>query len=219
MKFSLHALFSSIPPLLEAAWVNLSLAVVIFILVLIFSTGFTLLRAMKIPWLGMAFAVLISFVRGTPLLIQIFICYYVLPALGLDLSPAAAGVLAITLNSTIFLGEAMRGGLASLDPGHIEAAAALGLPPRAIWQCVVLPQLFRRMIPVIVNEATIIVKGTALLSAITVVDVLRTAQQIAGNNYRPFETLLGAALIFLAINLACSLLGKYLEARVADARV
>ncbi|WP_413728602.1 amino acid ABC transporter permease [Sodalis sp. RH19] len=219
MKFSWQTLFSSFPPLLEAAWVNLSLAVIIFLLVLAFSTGFTLLRAKKIVWLGRASAVLISFVRGTPLLIQIFICYYVLPALGLDLSPEAAGIIAITLNSTVFLAEAMRGGLATLDPGHIEAAAALGLPPRAIWQCVVLPQLFRRMIPVIVNEATIIVKGTALLSVITVVDVLRTAQQIAGGNYRPFETLLGAALIFLAINLAFSAIGNYLEARAADARV
>ena len=218
MKFNFDYLLSVLPRLIEASSVNIRLAFFIMLLSLLFGTGFTILRALKLPVVNEIIAVVISFVRGTPLLIQIFIAYYVLPAVGLDLSPEVAGVAAITFNSMVFVSETMRGGLATIDPGQIEASTALGLKPRAIWQKVVLPQLFRRIVPVLVNEATIVVKGTALLSVITVVEVLRTAQQMASASYRPFETLVGAAIIFLVLNLVISLAGKVAEARFALAR-
>jgi His/Glu/Gln/Arg/opine family amino acid ABC transporter permease subunit len=218
MKFNFDYLLSILPRLIEASSVNIRLAFFIMVLSLLFGTGFTILRALKLPVVNEIIAVVISFVRGTPLLIQIFIAYYVLPAVGLDLSPEVAGVAAITFNSMVFVSETMRGGLSTIDPGQIEASTALGLKPRAIWQKVVLPQLFRRIVPVLVNEATIVVKGTALLSVITVVEVLRTAQQMASASYRPFETLVGAALIFLVLNLVISLAGKVAEARFALAR-
>ena len=218
MKFNFDYLLSILPRLIEASSVNIRLAFFIMVLSLLFGTSFTILRALKLPVVNEIIAVIISFVRGTPLLIQIFIAYYVLPAVGLDLSPEVAGVAAITFNSMVFVSETMRGGLSTIDPGQIEASTALGLKPRAIWQKVVLPQLFRRIVPVLVNEATIVVKGTALLSVITVVEVLRTAQQMASASYRPFETLVGAALIFLVLNLVISLAGKVAEARFALAR-
>ena len=218
MGFKLDHLMSILPGLANAALVNIRLAAVIMLLALLLGTALTILRSLKIAPVNFAVAILISFVRGTPLLIQIFIAYYVLPAIGLDLSPEVAGVSAIAFNSMVFVSESMRGGLAAIDGGPIEAATALGLPPRIIWLKVVLPQLFRRIVPVLINEATIVVKGTALLSVITVVDVLRTAQQIASASYRPFETLVGAALVFLVINLAISLAGRVAEARFALTR-
>jgi polar amino acid transport system permease protein len=219
MGFKLDYLLSILPRLINAALVNIRLALIIMVLALAFGTTLTVLRSLKIRPVNAVIAVVISFVRGTPLLIQIFIAYYVLPAIGLDLSPVVAGVAAIAFNSMIFVSETMRGGLATIDPGQIEAATALGLSPRAIWLKVLLPQLFRHIVPVLINEATIVVKGTALLSVITVVDVLRTAQQIASASYRPFETQIGAALIFLVINLAISLIGRAAEARFAQARI
>lgn len=218
MGFNLDFMLSVLPRLAAAATVNIRLAAAIMLLALLLGTALTILRSLKIVPVNAAVAVVISFVRGTPLLIQIFIGYYVLPAVGLDLSPEVAGVAAIAFNSMVFVSESMRGGLAAIDSGPIEAATALGLPPRIIWLKVVLPQLFRRIVPVLINEATIVVKGTALLSVITVVDVLRTAQQIASASYRPFETLIGAALVFLVLNLAISLAGKAAEARFAQAR-
>jgi polar amino acid transport system permease protein len=219
MGFKLDYLLSILPALMRAAAINIRLALLIMLLALALGTALTILRSRKIAAVNALIAVVISFVRGTPLLIQIFIAYYVLPAVGLDLSPQVAGVAAIAFNSMVFVSESMRGGLATIDPGQIEAATALGLPPRAIWFKVVLPQLFRRIVPVLINEATIVVKGTALLSVITVVEVLRTAQQISSASYRPFETLIGAALIFLAINLVISLCGRVAESRFAQARI
>ena len=219
MGFKLDYLLSILPRLIGAAAVNIRLAVIIMLLALALGTALTIIRSLKIVAVNACIAVVISFVRGTPLLIQIFIAYYVLPAVGLDLSPEVAGVSAIAFNSMVFVSESMRGGLATIDAGQIEASTALGLPPHAIWLKVVLPQLFRRIVPVLINEATIVVKGTALLSVITVVDVLRTAQQIASASYRPFETMIGSALVFLVINLVISLSGRVAEGRFAAARV
>lgn len=219
MGFSFSHLTSVFPQLMSAALVNIKLALIIAALGLILGTSLTVLRSFKIRPVNAVVAVIISFVRGTPLLIQIFIAYYVLPAVGLDLSPNAAGIAAISFNSMVFVSETLRGSLATIDPGQIEASTALGLKPRVIWIKVILPQLLRNAVPVLINEATIVVKGTALLSVITVVDVLRTAQQIASASFRPFETLVGAAIIFLVLNLAISLGGKIVEARYAQARV
>ena len=219
MGFQLDYLLSILPRLIGAAAVNIRLAVIIMLLALALGTALTIVRSLKVVAVNACIAVVISFVRGTPLLIQIFIAYYVLPAVGLDLSPEVAGVSAIAFNSMVFVSESMRGGLATIDAGQIEASTALGLPPHAIWLKVVLPQLFRRIVPVLINEATIVVKGTALLSVITVVDVLRTAQQIASASYRPFETMIGSALVFLVINLVISLSGRVAEGRFAAARV
>jgi len=218
MEFDIDLLFAALPRLLGAVVVNLRIAAIVIVLAVIGATALTVLRAWKRRALNVATGFLISFIRGTPLLIQIFLCYYALPAVGLNLSPVAAGILAISLNSTIFLGEAMRGSLGTIDPGQIEAATALALPPRAIWLRVVLPQLFRRILPVLVAELTIIVKGTALLSVITVVEVLRAAQQMAAATFHPFENLLGAALVFLAVNLAIGGAGQAMEARLAAGR-
>lgn len=219
MGFKFEYLLSILPDLALAALVNVRLAAVIIATALMLGTMLTVLRSLKLRPVNAVVAIVISFVRGTPLLIQIFIAYYVLPAVGLDLTPEVAGIAAISFNSMVFVSESMRGGLASIDPGPLEAATALGLRPPVIWWKVVLPQLFRRIAPVLINEATIVVKGTALLSVITVVDVLRTAQQMASSSYRPFETLVGAALVFLVVNLAISLAGKTAEARFAATRM
>lgn len=219
MTFQFATLLSVMPALAEAALINLRLAAIIVVLAVLGGTALTVIRAMKIAPVNAVIAVMISFIRGTPLLIQIFMFYYVAPSFGLDLSAEVAGVAAISLNSAIFITEMMRGGLQSIAPGQIEAASALALPRHAIWLRVVLPQLFRRILPVLVNEITIVVKGTALLSVITVVDVLRTAQQIASSTYRPFETLVGAALCFLVINLAVMAAGRLLEHRMTEARI
>lgn len=218
MEFDADLFLAALPRLIRAVQTNLQVAFAIILLAVMGATLLTVLRAWKRRPVNAAIGFLISFIRGTPLLIQIFLCYYALPAIGLNLSPIAAGILAIALNSTVFLSEAMRGSLGTLDPGQVEAATALALPPRAIWLRVVLPQMFRRILPVLVAELTIIVKGTALLSVITVVEVLRTAQQMAAATFHPFENLLAAALVFLVVNLAIGGAGQAMEARLAAGR-
>lgn len=218
MQFQTAAFTAALPTLAQAAVLNLQLACAIVVLAIVAATGMTVVRSFKLPPVNIAIDGVISFVRGTPLLIQIFLAYYGLPALGVNLSPIMAGILAISCNSAIFLSETMRAALGTIDPGQVEAATALGLRPAPIWLRVVLPQLFRRIVPVLISELTIVVKGTALLSVITVVEVLRTAQQIASASYRPFENLLAAALVFLVLNATIGAAGRLTEARLAAGR-
>lgn len=202
-----------LPKLFSAAAVNLRLSVVIAVISLFAAILLTIVRIQKIKILNIAINIFISFIRGTPLLVQIFLCFYVLPSVGVDLEPVTAGILAISLNCTVFVAETMRGGLQTIDPGQIEAATALGLKWRHIWQKILLPQLLIRILPMLVNEMTIIIKGTALLSVITVVDVMRTAQQMGNSTFRPFESLLGAGLVFFVMNAMFIFMGMYLENR------
>lgn len=218
MDFSVEAALAALPALLRATGTNAAIAAAAMALALAGGILLTILRSLKISPVNLAIGVVISFIRGTPVLIQIFLFYYGLPALGLQLDPLTAGICAIAFNSTIFISEIMRGGLADMDPGPVEAAIALGLKSRAIWGKVVVPQLLLRILPPLVNEATIILKGTALLSVITVVELFRTAQQISATTFRPFETMLAAAAIILALNILVSQFGSMLERRLAVRR-
>ncbi|HEV7339700.1 MAG TPA: amino acid ABC transporter permease [Bosea sp. (in: a-proteobacteria)] len=218
MDFSVEAALAALPALLRATGTNIAIAAAAMALALAGGIFLTILRSLKIAPVNLAVGVVISFIRGTPVLIQIFLFYYGLPALGLQLDPLTAGICAIAFNSTIFISEIMRGGLADMDPGPVEAAIALGLKARAIWGKVVIPQLLLRILPPLVNEATIILKGTALLSVITVVELFRTAQQISATTFRPFETMLAAAAIILLLNVLVSQFGGMLERRLAVRR-
>lgn len=218
MDFSVEAALAALPALLRATGTNIAIAAAAMALALAGGILLTILRSLKIAPVNLAIGVVISFIRGTPVLIQIFLFYYGLPALGLQLDPLTAGICAIAFNSTIFISEIMRGGLADMDPGPVEAAIALGLKARAIWGKVVIPQLLLRILPPLVNEATIILKGTALLSVITVVELFRTAQQISATTFRPFETMLAAAAIILLLNVLVSQFGGMLERRLAVRR-
>lgn len=218
MDFSVEAALAALPALLRATGTNIAIAAAAMALALAGGILLTILRSLKIAPLNLVIGVVISFIRGTPVLIQIFLFYYGLPALGLQLDPLTAGICAIAFNSTIFISEIMRGGLADMDPGPVEAAIALGLKARPIWGKVVIPQLLLRILPPLVNEATIILKGTALLSVITVVELFRAAQQISATTFRPFETMLAAAAIILVLNVLVSQFGGMLERRLAVRR-
>lgn len=216
MKLDPDLILAALPRVSDAALINLRIALIAFLLALAGGTLLTLVRSLKIAWVNAVIAVLLSFIRGTPILIQIFLVYYGLPAAtGLRLAPEVAGIAAIAINSSFFISEIMRGSLPEIDGGQIEASTALGLPPRIVWRKIVLPQLLRRISPMLVNEGTVVVKGTALLSVITVVEALRVAQQIGAARFRPFEPIIAAALMFLAINLALTLAGWLIERRFA----
>lgn len=218
MGFDVEAVWSAMPRLMDAISVNFRIALISILLAVLGGTVLTILRSFRIRALNAVIILMISFIRGTPLLIQIFLAYYGLPALGLRLSPEAAGILALSLNSAVFVSEILRGSLPSIEDGQIEAATSLGLPAAVIWGKIVLPQLFRKTLPMLINESTVVVKGTALLAVITVVETLRVAQQIGASTFRPFEPIVGAAILFLGLYLLLTTLGWAIERRHAQER-
>jgi|TARA_B100001059_G_C17663682_1_gene490766 polar amino acid transport system permease protein len=213
LKFDINYTFDALPRLLEGASVTLQVALLGFFFSVTLGTTIVLIRNI-LNWriLNGIIAIYVSFIRGTPIMIQIFLIYYVLPVTGLNLGAFTAGILAITLNSAAFVSEILRGGLSSVAKGQFEAAKSLGISGFALWGKVILPQTFIVSIPPLVNEFTQVLKATALLSIITVVELLRVSQQIYSANYHPVEVLLGAFLIYFVLCFAVSRSASLLEA-------
>ena len=158
-----------------------------------------------------------SFWRGTPILVQLLIVFYLLPAIGVDVPPVAAAIIALTMNTAAFQAEIFRGGLLSIPKGQIEAARMLGIGILSIRVRILIPQMMRLVLPALVNETISILKNSSLISVIAVTELMRTSQQVVSVTYRPLETYMIAAVIYLAMNLVLARAGAWFEKRHAVA--
>ncbi len=152
-----------------------------------------------------------SFWRGTPILVQLLIVFYMLPQVGLDVSSFVAAVIALSLNTAAFQAEIYRAGLMAIPRGEIEAARMLGIRKWTIRRRILIPQMFRLVLPPLVNEAIIIVKNSSLVSVIAVTELMRRSQQIASTTFKPVEVYLIAGAIYLAVNLLLAQAGRRME--------
>lgn len=153
--------------------------------------------------------------RGTPLLIQLLIIFYFLPHVGIELPPLGAACLALSMNTAAFQAEIYRGGLIAIPAGHTEAARMLGMTPFQIRKNILLPQMFRTVLPSLTNEATSLLKNSSLILVIGVTELLRTGQQVVSTTYRPLEVYLIIALTYLVMTVSLGLLGRALERRLS----
>lgn len=142
-----------------------------------------------------------EFIRGTPLLVQLYFIFYVLPGAGIMLSPLVAGVIGLGLHYGTYAAEVYRTGIDNVPRGQWEAAKACNLTPTQTWLSVVLPQAIPPMIPALANYFIAMFKETPLLSAITVLELMNQARSIANTNYRYIEpiTLVGAFFLIISI--------------------
>lgn len=149
--------------------------------------------------------------RGTPLLVQLFIVFFGLPSVGILLSPWAAGIAALSLNTGAYVGEAIRGAQLSVPQGQWEAARSLRLSHWQTLRHVIYPQLWRVALPTLMNQFIDLVKGTSLVSVITLADLTQVAQQITARTYEPLIMYLQVALIYLMISTALTWIQERLE--------
>ena len=177
-------------------------------------TGLLLMRNSRFWLLRTLVNIYSSFIRGTPALVQILVFYYALaPLTGINIGPFTAGIMAVGFNSGAYIAEILRGGLSRIPKGQREAAESLGLPRIKIWFKVILPQVFHSVIPLLVNEFTMAIKITPLLSTITVVELTRASQMLYNETFRPVEVLTLAAVIYFIICFSISQLGERLQKR------
>ncbi|MBR0828644.1 amino acid ABC transporter permease [Bradyrhizobium manausense] len=153
------------------------------------------------------------FIRGTPTLVQIFIVYFGLPQVGIKLSPIVAGIMALGFSSGAYVAETIRAGLMAVPRGQIESSLALGMSRKQMLTRIVLPQVFRIILPSLTNEAITAVKNTSLLSTITVVELTLYAQLMIAVTFRPFDFYIAAALIYLALTSILAQLSAFFERR------
>lgn len=161
-------------------------------------------------------AVYVGFFRGTPMIVQLLIGYYVLmPALDIQIDATVTSVIIFGLNSGAYVSEIMRGGILSVDKGQLEAGRALGMSYSNSMFKIVVPQAIKNILPTLGNEFITLIKETSIVSMITVTDLTKAFRSIANANYEYVVPYLFLAVIYLVLVLVATLLVKLLERRLA----
>jgi His/Glu/Gln/Arg/opine family amino acid ABC transporter permease subunit len=170
-------------------------------------------RLRVLHWVVRAY---VDAIRGTPLLLQLFILYYALPPLGLKLSAPAAGILGLGINAGAYFAEIFRAGIEGVPAAHVQAARSLGMSYTQTLIRIQLPQAVMLVLPPLANEVISLVKSTSLISTISIGELLRSGQIAVSITFAPLEIYAVVALMYLAVNLALSAVVRQLEARVGS---
>ena len=202
---------SILPQLLAATGYSILATLLSFAAALLLGLPLAIGRDAAAPALRAATGAVVELVRSTPILIQVYLLYFVLPSAGIVLPALAVGVLALSVHYATYVSEAYRAGIASVPKSQREAAAVLGLSTGASFFRVVLPQAIPPIIPVLGNHLIALFKETPLLSAIAIVELLQTAKLIGAETFRYNEPITIVGIIFLILSLASAALLQMVE--------
>ncbi|MBR9651429.1 amino acid ABC transporter permease [Thalassobius aquimarinus] len=187
------------PFFVKAAWVTIQLSVLTTILGLICGSLGAAARLSRLRLFRIIGAAYVSFIRGTPALIQLFILYFGGPQVGIQLDAFEAGVIGLGVNIGAYMTETIRGAIIAIDKGQAEAARTLGMSRYQSMRYVILPQAARLMIRPLGVNINALIKGTALVAAISVIELTYTAQRYIGSTYKPFEMFLISGVLYMII--------------------
>ena len=204
--------------LVEAALYTVLLSTISIVMGITIGMGVASARASNHQALAFVARVYVSFFRGVPLLVQLLVIYNLLPAIGINVSSDVAAVVGLSLCTSAYQAENLRGGFLSVPKGLLESADMLGLTP---WQQLVrirAPIAFRLTLPAVVNEAILILKASSLVSVVGVVELTRMAQDLANSTYAPIQLYSAAGLLYFLINRVVAGLGAFAERRMAWGR-
>ena len=204
----------AIPLLARGTLVTLQIALVAGVLACIIGFTLGLAALSNIRPLRCVIAAYVDFVRGTPLLIQVFLVFFALPVIGIRFDEIWAGIIALAFNTSAYIAETVRGGVGSVERGQTEAAKSIGMFRWQILTYVLLPQALRPIVPPLTNELISMTKNTSLLSVISVYELTRAGQAIISVHFVPFEIYLLLALYYYALIKALSYLSRWIESRM-----
>ncbi len=211
-------IFASMPFL----WRGLFVTIEVSVLVIVISLAGGLILGVAVTYgplpARIAIRLFSDIIRGIPILVLIFAVYYGLPVVGLNLNNFVSAIIALAMFATAQIIEIARGALQSIHHGQTEAAKAIGLTFVQRLTNVIFPQAMRRFLPPWINSVTDVVKGSALVSLVGVVDLMLSIQQVIGRTYEPMPLYVLGALIYFVINYTLSSLSRILEARYAYIR-
>jgi len=205
-----------LPILAEASVVTLQATLMGFVLALVLGLVFAVGRMAGPAWLRLTVAGVVEFVRSTPLLIQIFFLYYVMPDFGLTLDAMMAGVLALGLHYGAYCSEVYRAGLENVPKGQWEASLALNLSPLTTFKNVILPQAIPPIVPALGNYLVALFKETPLLSVIAVLELMQTAKILGSESFQYTEPITLVGLFFLVFSLVSAALIRRVEQRLTQ---
>jgi cystine transport system permease protein len=208
-------LVESLPVLAQGAVLTIKFAVLSMIFGLLAGAVLALMGVSHSRVLNWIARIYVSVMRGTPLLVQIFVIYYGLPSFGISLDPTPAGVIALSANVAAYLSESMRGAILGIHKGQWLAAYSLGLSRRQTLRYVIAPQALRIAVPSLSNSLISLIKDTSLVSVITVTELLRSAQEIIASTYQPLPLYLAAAAVYWVLCQVLESVQRWYERRLA----
>lgn len=216
MSFDFSLIWNSLPLLLAGAGVTIEITAIAVGLGFIFGLITSVCRLSGVKILQVIAVCYVNIIRGTPMLVQIFLIYFALPmVIGERINPFVAAVAACSINSGAYVSEIFRAGIQSVDKGQMEAGRSLGLSWMQTMRCVIMPQAFKHVIPPLGNEFISMTKETSLVSVIGFEELTRRGQLIIAKTYGSFEIWLTVAAIYLVMTLTIARLVSYLERRFA----
>jgi polar amino acid transport system permease protein len=213
MDFQFDIFLESIPALLKGAVLTIELTVISVILGLVIGLIGALGRIARNSILRGATIAYITLMRAVPLLLTLMFLYYGLPSAGIDLSAFTIAILALSFTNGAYVTEIIRAGIESIDRGQMRAARSLGMSHSLAMRRIILPQVVRRVLPPITNEAITLLKSTALVSTIALSDLLRSGLEVMTWKANTFSPFAGVALIYLILTLPMIWLLGRLEKR------
>jgi len=205
-----------LPRLLPALRTTLAVSLLSLVLGMILGISLGMVRVMSHSYrpLKLLIDAYVWFVRGTPIIIQIYIAYFFLPLLGFKWGVFWIGVVALVFNSVGYQIEIVRGAIASVDQGQQQSAAAIGMTPTMAMLWIVLPQATRRMIPPLTNELANLIKASSVLSVITLFELTKAGNAIIASTFKFAEVLLLQSILYFVVIQILSWSAVYLEQRV-----
>lgn len=211
MQLDYSAVLPFLPVFLKGAWMTIQLSAISLILGLLLGIIGGLCKTTAITPLVFVANFYTWIFRGTPLLVQLFILYFGLPQLGIQLEPFEAGVLGMALNTGAYATEVVRSGLQAVDKGQMEAAVSLGMSKPVAMLRVIGPQATRVIIPPLVNQFIMTIKNSSMVSLVTITELFRTGETVITSTFRSFEVYSIIAVMYLIMTSVLMVVAKRLE--------
>jgi putative amino-acid transport system permease protein len=220
MAIDLGYMAGLVPVILRYVPLTLGMAVVAMAIALVLSAVLAVIRVLRVPVLDRIVAVFISFFRGTPLLVQLFLFYYGLPQLVAafrSIDGVTAAVTGLTLHFSAYMAESIRGAILGIDRSQWEAGQSVGMTQLLLMRRIILPQAARVAAPTLLNYFIDMIKSTSLAFTLGVTEMMGAAQKEAAGSFRYLEAFLVVACMYWAIVEALSFVQRRLEARLGRA--
>jgi polar amino acid transport system permease protein len=208
-------IYTYFPILLQGAVITLEISLLTLVISTVTGIFMALMRLSERRSLRWFSSFYVWVMRGTPLLLILFFIYYAFPSWGIRLPAFVAAVLGMSLNSTAYKCEIFRSGIQAIDKGQVEAAMAVGMSYAKTFRRIILPQAVKIVIPAYISNSIMLLKNSALVSAITVPDLMLNSEQIYSATYRPVEILGTAGVLYLAMTSLLMLFQVWAEKKMS----
>ena len=215
MNLDFSVVLTKIPILLEGCVVTLQISFFALLLGMIFGIAGALCRISANRALNSLAFMYVWVIRGTPVMVQLFILYFGLPQLGIKLPSLVAGVLGLAINTGAYVTEIIRAGIQAVDKGQMEAALSVGMSFRQAMVRIIGPQATKICIPPLVNQFIMTLKNSSIASLVTITELFRTGEQIIYTTFRSFEVYMAVAVLYLLMNSVFMIIADRLERKMA----